>query len=516
MIDRGCCILKVWLSPLFLYLFIVILLVNQVHGRTLHITPLLSPLHYQAGSANLLVGQPDIADILEENKWRDTIVDLSGLLAEENFNRISTLAVQLEVDGPSWEFSAAKNTRDYFVGLTTTTSSSSVRISCFRYNYDTATEISNNSTGIKSMTSIVTIVIQDPNQAYWYEIKPDVDDNYIVTEIPDREVSPYPDAVVPKKIVPITTTAAPSTTPTAAATAAATPSALTSDEEFSGFIQYSRKLLRSVFPQIEQCIDDYLSVAAAEDDTIIDIMVVWTHSAECIKSHLPAECERSARTRQHMKLAVKFFLQETNTAFANSGVHVKLRLVHTQRVPYQETTFRQALEDLTDGEVPTVSARRQQHKADMVLLLMDNTHDYPETGLAYNNYDHVDDEDYMYSVVATQYTSVWFLPAHELAHNFGCSHDRGTLGMCHDQENTNYGYRDPEGRFRTIMSYPCQARECNHQHSNSGRYANCPLIPYFSNNHPGSGYAGISSLGGPANNCAGQIQRVKEQIANLY
>ena len=211
-----------------------------------------------------------------------------------------------------------------------------------------------------------------------------------------------------------------------------------------------------------------------------------------------------------MKLAVMFFLHETNTALSNSGLRVRLRLAHEQRVSYQETTFARALQDLTDGTIPMVQDRRQQYKADMVMLLMDQTHDYPETGIAYNNYDHVD-ADFMYSVVATQYTSVWFLPAHELAHNFGCSHDRGTLGLCHDQEKTNYGYRDPEGRFRTIMSYPCQARECDHNHNDHM----CPLIPYFSNNHQESRYGG-AALGGSDNNCAGQIERVKEQIANLY
>jgi len=453
------------------------------------------------------------------------VVNLSELLSHDSFYNIDALHVQLEIGAPSWAFQrqdTTRNTRNYFVGLT---SDGNARISLLRRN----AKIDLN-TG-----SHVTGVIQDMTRGFWYEIKPNVKGTSVVTTILDREIAPFADPIVPKihqekmKQTKQTNNAQqkkqqlpqeenfegfPAPAPGKAQPIEHRKQLFRDQQSTSSWLQSARKLVNSwILPWGRISASPWNDVG---EDTVVDIMVVWTKSAECIKSYLSANCTVSTQTRQNMKLSILFFLQETNMAFANSGINLRLNLIHEQRVLYEETTFVQAVLDMKDGQIPMLHEQRERHGADMVMLLMDQTHDYPETGIAYNNYDHVDSADYMYSVVATQYTSVWFLPAHELAHNFGCSHDRGTLGMCQDDAQSNYGYRDPQGRFRTIMSYPCEARSCNHNSQHPiDKKNHCSLIPYFSNEKPDISYNG-STLGGPANNCAGQIERVMHQVDNLY
>jgi Metallo-peptidase family M12 len=405
-------------------------------------------------------------------------VDLSGLLNITDFKKIRTMILQLEPGGPIWEISKEKGTTiNYFVGIT---SNRGAMASFYRHQGQ------------------ITGVIHDSHEGLWYELKPNIQGHVVVSLVSDTEVgsSTRPAFEAPK---------------------------------LTSLLPQSRELVGNMEPL--QPLESTTSALSArsllhhflpsgwfrdfQDTTMVDILVVWTKDAECAKSLLPAKCTVSRITRRNMVLAVHFFIQETNSIFRNSGLQLKLGLAGGQRVEYQETTFQQALIDLRERLVPGVQDRREELKADVVMMLMDRTYDYPETGVAYNNYDHVD-ADYMYSVVAVQYTSVWYLPAHEIGHNFGCSHDRGTADMCDDIQKSSYGYRDPQGLFRTIMSYPCQARQCDVVHGADVRNKlDCPIIPYFSNDRPNGRFFG-ASLGGQANNCAGQIERVQHMVANLY
>jgi len=330
-------------------------------------------------------------------------VDISVLEAQVDFRRdIPILSVQLEIGGPGWGFQIQRqiSKRNYFVGLT---QYRDAKISVYRHK-------------VQNQTSIMAVV-QDMNTGFWYEITPDMEGVSIVTIIPDHDISPYSDPVFPPP--------ATSTDMNTMQQRKPIPSLL------NGVLEQSRKLLASMSPrgynndmspqgynndmspqgynndipsQGYTNEDDDAIMNSNQGDTIIDIMVVWTQRAECIKSHLSADCEVSAISRQNMKLSILFFLQETNTVFRNSGLHLQLRLARGQRVQYEETTFSQALLDLKDHIIPMVQERRQEFKADIVMLLMDQTLDHPETGVAYNNYEHVD-ADFMYAVVATQYSS---------------------------------------------------------------------------------------------------------------
>ncbi|CAB9525960.1 expressed unknown protein [Seminavis robusta] len=413
-------------------------------------------------------------------------VILSELQSIPSFNMLTTINIQLEQGGSRWEIHKGKGTtKDYFVGIT---KDKGARASFYRH------QVPNLN------LCRITGMIHDNQNGLWYEMKPNVEGASLVSVIPDTEIAPFQDPVIPPSYsIPALLHPHPQQQ-LSDQTAAWRPD---QSSTFGDYTSPARQLFNAFIP--------FLSID--KGDTVVDIMVVWTHSAECIKSHLPANCSVSSSSRQNMMLAINFFLKESNAVLQNSGLHLQLRLAHGQRVVYQETTFNQALTDLQEKSIPSVQDRRLEYKADMVMLLMDQTFDYPETGIAFNNYDHID-AGYMLSVVAIQYTSVWYLPLHEIGHNFGCSHDRGTADMCDDLKKSSYGYRDPHGQFRTIMSYPCQARQCDtFSGGHKSDYFDCPLIPYFSNDRVQ--YFG-SSLGGSYNDCAGQIERVQNKVANLF
>merc|ERR1719445_1853814 len=69
----------------------------------------------------------------------------------------------------------------------------------------------------------------------------------------------------------------------------------------------------------------------------------------------------------------------------------------------------------------------------------------------------------------------------------------------------NYGWRDPNSRFRTMMSYRCQAGQCD---NNPG--ARCDKILRFSS--ASLDYNGVPT-GDDRNDCASYINSVREQVA---
>lgn len=429
----------------------------------------------------LILGNEELLSAVNLTELRDCL----------NFRKIETLHIQLENGGPRWEFLVQKEASTRH-GLVALTQDHKARVSLYRRK-------------IESMDlDQVAAVIQDSEMGYWYEITPNEEGVALVSVVADAEIAPFTEPILPLMIHPM------------------------NPPSFDDSVSNSQGLFNSIrngILEARELVDTYLPTnffgdvnPDMKEGTYIDIMVVWTHQAECIKSHWNASCTVTHATRQNMMLSILFFLHETNTAFANSGLHLQLRLAHGQRVRYHESTFTKALKDLKSGKIPNVKERRIEHKADLVMMLIDRTADYPETGAAYNNYNHIS-ADFMYSVVAAQFSAIWFLPAHEIGHVFGCSHDRGTVDRCHDNSKTSYGYQDPQGRFRDIMSYPIPTRHCETMdgrvRNRQERHQACPIIPYFSNNRKEGRFNG-ASLGGDDNDCARQIERVQDTIANFF
>ncbi len=160
----------------------------------------------------------------------------------------------------------------------------------------------------------------------------------------------------------------------------------------------------------------------------------------------------------------------TNTAYTNSGVTPRLRLVGTVEVTHNEATdFSTALSQLrstSDGQMDNVHPLRESLGADAVALIVDKT---GACGIGY-----------VMVSVSTSFASAAFSVtdhscavgnfsfAHELGHNFGLAHDRANSGGP-ASSNYSYGYQDPQGGFRDIMAYP------------NGCPGQCPRIQYFSN-----------------------------------
>ncbi|KAI9025435.1 hypothetical protein DFJ74DRAFT_704933 [Hyaloraphidium curvatum] len=198
----------------------------------------------------------------------------------------------------------------------------------------------------------------------------------------------------------------------------------------------------------------------------VDLLALWT----------PAAAAKWAPTSP--QLVIEHDVQLTTDSYRNSGVSMRMRLVHAAQVAYTERgtlkeTFSNALDDLggvNDGYMDNIHALRNQYGADLVALYIDN---YEYCGLGYQITvpGGSSNPDFGFSVTSASCIADWTL-AHETGHNSGCAHDRETEGATGKAGayTYSYGYLHREGAnsFRTIMSYECKDVEC-------------PTVGYFSN-----------------------------------
>lgn len=161
-------------------------------------------------------------------------------------------------------------------------------------------------------------------------------------------------------------------------------------------------------------------------------------------------------------------ISQTNTSYDNSGVNVKLNLVHVDELSFTESS--NIVNDLTSlASNNTAQALRDEYGADLVSLIRKDAGPY--CGIAYVMAPPSDAfESSAYSVV-TQDCAVSNLSfAHETGHNFGAQHDRDNAGSYAGAFTYSYGYRYlGSNSFRTIMAY------------SSGCPGVCQRIPYWSN-----------------------------------
>ncbi|CUS34413.1 putative Peptidyl-Asp metalloendopeptidase [Candidatus Nitrospira nitrosa] len=200
------------------------------------------------------------------------------------------------------------------------------------------------------------------------------------------------------------------------------------------------------------------TAAATTTNTIVDLMVVYTTTARIKQGGLSA-----------MNALIAMSVDLANQAYQNSQIAMRLRLVRTAEVAYTETgnmnTDLVRLRSTSDGFMDQVHTLRDQYKADLVTLIVDNGGAY--CGIAYvmANGPRASFASYAFSVTDRDCISNNTL-THELGHNMGDAHDRESGGT--GVYPYSYGYRDPIGKFRTIMAYPCPT-------------VSCPRVKYFSN-----------------------------------
>ena len=233
----------------------------------------------------------------------------------------------------------------------------------------------------------------------------------------------------------------------------------------------------------------------------LDVMVVWTKTAECRAYGLSAGCTLTTQTKANMEALINLAVVETNTAYEESGIQTELLLVEAYRHPtYVENSFDTTLADIQKGFIPGVHANRATHGADIVSMII---HDDEYCGLGYVG----PDPDLMFSITSWSCATGYYSFGHEIGHNLGLNHDRGSEGDC-NSGGYNYGYRDPNARFRTILAYDCVNTQCD---NNVG--GGCTRIGRFSNQY--NTYNGLA-LGGSSENNAKAINDVRVEVASYF
>ncbi len=184
-------------------------------------------------------------------------------------------------------------------------------------------------------------------------------------------------------------------------------------------------------------------VAAAQ--TRIDVMVAYT----------PA-CRNYHGGTNGVRAFIDTAIAAANTAYANSQINLRLRLVHTVEVNYTENPC--MVEDLdrlafwNDGYFDEVHTLRATYGADLVCLMRRNATN-GVAGIAYFMGSPTTPSYYAaFSVVADNYAVNAHVFAHELGHNMGADHARteaaggGSFGY-------SYGHRFYGTRANRHMGY---------------------------------------------------------------
>jgi len=166
---------------------------------------------------------------------------------------------------------------------------------------------------------------------------------------------------------------------------------------------------------------------AADDGSVVDILVVWT----------PAVEEKHGGEPQTLS-AIDMAVAYTNDAFERSGAFVSLNLVGAEKVDYLETNRGTDLDRLIapdDGHMDGVHDRRDALGADLIYLLVGGG-----GGIAVNP-------------GAFSIGNGWSKTfAHEIGHNFGIDHERHEFVGSGAVKTHQHGFTTG-GCAPTIMSY---------------------------------------------------------------
>ncbi len=183
----------------------------------------------------------------------------------------------------------------------------------------------------------------------------------------------------------------------------------------------------------------------------IDVMVVYTTAT---KNFLGGDAQAQALAQQA--------IDATNTAYVNSRIRQRVRMVHTQEFVYTESGNSSTdLSNLRSSSV--IQALRDTHKADLVAEVSEVT-SVCGTGYLMAALGGVANNGFTVTARSCAVGNLSF--AHELGHNMGSHHNPEDGGPT----IFPYGYGHyVNGSYRTVMSYstPCTS--------------GCTRRPYFSN-----------------------------------
>ena len=221
------------------------------------------------------------------------------------------------------------------------------------------------------------------------------------------------------------------------------------------------------------------SVTQSANATDINVLVVYPPSVTAAVSDVNG--------------LITLAVAETNQAYQNSGVNIRMNLVNSAEIDYTEEgqAFGTLLEDLP--YLAEVGSLREAAAADVVVMLT-TKNDY--CGLAYI----LPPSAYATAVVNYRCATGYYSFAHEIGHIQGAQHnveDAGYAPFAYAHGHRNTATSPP---WRTIMSYPCPT-------------TNCPRLPYFSNSD--INYNGLA-MGTPStNNNARVLNETAARIADF-
>ncbi|NJL58656.1 MAG: DUF1573 domain-containing protein [Desulfobacteraceae bacterium] len=229
----------------------------------------------------------------------------------------------------------------------------------------------------------------------------------------------------------------------------------------------------------------------SDDGTEITVMVAYTSAAAKLSGMLPQK--------------LKLMIEQTNTAYQNSQITPRLRLVHVVQVSYSESLgkegFGKALDNFTDkdGYMDEIHTLRDTYAADICVLLINNN---TYCGLGWLNL-YLSSEN-GFAVVDARCTRNYSF-AHELGHVQAADHNPEASYPPATDILYAHGYLNPQQCWNTIMAY-------------QGKYANCPggytfRIPYFSN--PNVLYKGVETGTPLTHNNARVLNETAMSVANF-
>lgn len=182
--------------------------------------------------------------------------------------------------------------------------------------------------------------------------------------------------------------------------------------------------------------------------TTIDVLAVYTTAAK-----------NAAGGASGIQAQIQNAVNQTNAAFTSTGAAAALSLVVTKEVGYSQTSFNQALDDITDGSggLEEVHQWREDYGADLVAMIVEQSGG-GVIGIAWvMNSVSPGFRPYGYSVTARSWAAgPEYVLGHEIGHNIGMLHDRYSDGSSGGGAYSySYGFvHDNAGnRFKTIMSY---------------------------------------------------------------
>ncbi|MCP4689607.1 MAG: PKD domain-containing protein [Desulfobacterales bacterium] len=193
---------------------------------------------------------------------------------------------------------------------------------------------------------------------------------------------------------------------------------------------------------------------AGDDGSTVDLMVVYTPQARSAAGGASA-----------IEATIDLAVAESNQSYENSGITLRLNLVHTGEVSYNDSgdmtddLCRITLEGNSQLPYPCpyddysamdseVQPWRDAYGADEVVLLVENGGGW--CGIAWVT----SSQSTAFAVVDRGCATGTYSFAHELGHNMGAQHDRDHASFP-GAYSYSYGYQHPSQYWRTVMSYNC-------------------------------------------------------------